>query len=303
MPAIDSWSAFGASDLAALKSGGIQMKSNPSMTFPRGLSAQAVYVVDANVESAAQVLRSLDASRYPQLEVFQQRTFRVTEEARFAELKFDAKTSAFQHLLDETISPRHLQLSPDERAHLPRPKTAAAAQVFWTGVIEDRSTRFLRDGQCPATGDFNPRSEIRSLLQEETKVAAHFEALLQPWVNASGNPGAAAAACYWDVSSTDGLANLELGAIFERPEGERRQVADVTYYSSSGYIASVSLFEFIPVAGRAPAQTLVWQGTLVSSADVAGAFGLKRKFAIRTVEDQMKQWIGIFRQACIEWKK
>jgi hypothetical protein len=302
VPGIESWSAFKDAEVSSLAPGAIETKSNAAMTFPRGLSVQAIYVVDGNVEAAAQALRDLDPTRYPVLEVYQQREFHSEGDAHFSELKFDLKLAPFQRLRDEAVAPKHLQLSPEERAHLPQAKDAAAAQTFWSAALLERWTRFVRDGSTPAANGFDARGDLRALLQDDPKIAAHFSTLLQPWIGASGSPGAAAATFYWDVSNTDGLANLELGAISARGESERRQVADVTYYSSSGYIAAVSLFEFIPIAGRAT-QTLVWQSTLVSSAEVAGAFGLKRKIGVRTVETEMKQWIAIFRQACAGAKK
>ena len=300
---IEAWTAFSGAELSASQSGEVQMKSNPSMNFDRGLSAQAIYVVDAKVESAVRALTSLDPTRYPELEVFQQRTFRTEADARFSELKIDPKAAPFDRLLGEMVAPRNLQLANDERGRLPRQKMASAAQEFWAKALRDRWVRFAQEGVTMPVGKFDARSEIRSLLREEPKVAAHFGVLLQPLTSAAGGAAPPASSYYWDISKTEGIANFELGAVFERTEEDRRQIADVTYYSSSGYITAVSLFEFIPLTGRATPQTLVWHGTLLSSAEVAGAFGLKRKFAIRSLEDEMRRWIGIFRRACAEDKK
>lgn len=296
---VDGWSAFTGAEADGLQPGSILIKSNASMPLPRGLSAQAIYVVDASPETAVEALKTLDPTRHAELEVYQHHPFRADEDPRFAELKLDPKAPPFQHLLEESAAPKHLQLSKEERAHLPRAGDISAVQQFWANLLPKRLASCLHGGEWPAAGDFDSRGEIRSLLRSEPKLAAHFAALFEPWTGQDGSPGATATLHYWDVSKTDGLANLELGAIFERSEGGRRQVADVTYYSSSGYIAAVTFFEFIPLGVR----TLVWHGTLVSSAEVAGAFGIKRKFAIGLLEGDMRQWIGIFRRACMEGKK
>jgi hypothetical protein len=296
-----AWTAFGAPVISASEKAGLRMQSNGAMGFERGLSTQALYVVDCAADDAVKTLRNMDPTRFPELEVFQQHAYHTEAEARFSDLRIDPKIPSFQRLLEEMRAPGSLQLAKEESARLPGRKDVAAAQTFWAAVLRERWVRFSRDGKFAPMGGFDARSELQSLLHEEPRIAAHFAPLLAPWT--SGNPGAAAVESYWDVSSTEGLANFELGAIFERSEGEVRQVADVTYYSSSGYLAAVSLFEFIPLTGRATPQTLVWHGTLLSSAEVAGAFGLKRKFAIRTMEDEMRQWIGIFRRECAEEKK
>jgi hypothetical protein len=300
--ALESWTAFGGLGAVAPVDG-VQLKTNSSMSFERGLSAQAIYVVDGTVEAAAGVLRSLDPTRFPQLEVFQQDSYQAETDARFGDLKIKAKAAPFQRLLKEMAEPKNLQLSPEEAARMPRHPDAASAQTFWAEVLRERATRFRREGTLVPAGGFDARSELRSLLGEEPKIAAHFSQLLQPWTSSEGNAGSLAAEHYWDVSNTEGLVNFELGAIFERPIGEARQLADVTYYSSSGYLASVSLFELIPFAGGPTPQTLVWHGTLVSSADAAGGYGLRRKFAIHTLETEMRQWIAIYRKLCAEAKK
>ncbi|MGB8170042.1 MAG: hypothetical protein WCF18_21240, partial [Chthoniobacteraceae bacterium] len=259
-PGIESWSVFSQAEVAALPANGLALKSNASMNLPRGLSAQAIYIVDAKPESAVRILKGLDPTRFPELEVFQQRTFTAEGEARFGELKIDPGVAPFQRLLGEMMAPKNLQMSNEERARLPRQKNVAAAQEFWAQVLRERWTRFAREGQLAPAGGFDARGELRALLHEEAKVSGHFAALLPFWMGVGGKTDVPATSHYWDVSSTEGIANFELGAIFERTENERWQVADVTYYSSSGYIAAMSLFEFLPLTGGPRAQTLVWHG-------------------------------------------
>jgi hypothetical protein len=248
----------------------------------------------------AHTLRTFDSTRYPELEVFQQWMFSTEADARFSEVKIDAGAAPFRKLLAEMSAPKAMQLSKEERSRLPRRAGAAEAQQFWSALLAERWSRFSRDGALAPAGGFDTGEEIASLLREESKMAAHFDSLIQPWTSAGGARGSSAARYYWDVSSTDGLANFELGAIYERTIDGRLQYADVTYYTSSGYLAGVTLFEFIPIGGQAAPQTLVWHATLVSAADVAGGLGLKRKFAVRTVEEEMRKWIGIFRRVCAE---
>ena len=148
----EAWTAFGGAELSASQSGDVQMKSNPSMNFDRGLSAQAIYVVDAKVESAVRALTSLDPTRYPELEVFQQRTFRTESDARFSELKIDPKAAPFDRLLGEMVAQKNLQLANDERGRLPRQKAVSAAQEFWAKALRDRWARFAQEGVTMPVG-------------------------------------------------------------------------------------------------------------------------------------------------------
>jgi hypothetical protein len=138
------------------------------------------------------------------------------------------------------------------------------------------------------------RGEIKSLLGEEPKIAKHFAALLQPLTD--GKAFAPPVEFYWDVSKVNGVATVELGATSTRTEDGRRQVLEATFFASSGYLASVSLYELLPVTIQGRSRTLVWQGCLVSSGELAGGFGIKRQIAAVMMKSDLEQSMRLLQQ-------
>jgi hypothetical protein len=288
------WSAFDKIDLDKLAKGKIVTQANPSMDFARGISVQAVYVVAAPLEVTARVLVVSDPTRHKELEVYQHRRFQNEREAEFDKLRLDPQLAPVRRLLDTMKSHEGLHLSREESARLPRAATLDEAQRFCTGVLRDRWNRFAQHGDFGRAEPFDLRAEIRSLLTEERKLTAHFATLLTP-LTQPGAPGSPVT-YYWNVANVDKTATLELGVVYARTGEGSRQFLEATFFASSGYLASLTLYELQPITIAGQPRTLVWQGCLVSTEQVAGAFGLKHQIASRMMASDLEDSVRIFQQ-------
>ena len=70
-----AWSSVKEINLRDLAKGKIATSTNASMNLDRGMSCQAVFVVNAPMEVTHQALLKFNATRHPELEVFQHHVF------------------------------------------------------------------------------------------------------------------------------------------------------------------------------------------------------------------------------------
>ena len=134
---------------------------------------------------------------------------------------------------------------------------------------------------------------MRSLLGEEKRVAAHFGALLAP-ITAKAAPGTPKYH-YWDLSTVDKKSAVQLGVVYAGGTAGQRQVLDITYFSSGGYLVAIALYEMLPVTVAGVEKTIVWQGSMVTATGLAGGLGIKRKIGSRMMLGDVEKWIRIFR--------
>ena len=160
--------------------------------------------------------------------------------------------------------------------------------------MRQRWTRWTQGGELHATEAIDVRGEIASLLKEEPRVAQHFAALLTPFTQ-TGAP-AAPALHYWDLSSVNHTAAFCLGTLYTRVADGRQQVLDVSYYASSGYIASLTLYEMLPLTLDGQPRTLVWEGCLVSAPALAGGLGVKKAVGSRLMVGDLEKSVRFFQQ-------
>ena len=286
------WSAVEKFDLEKLVRGKIASECNGSMTFSRGMAAQAVYVIAVAPDVAVHVLLNSDPSKHPDEETYQRPLFHNEQEAGFAKLKLDPKLACVRRLLEVMRKRDGLHLSREEIALLPKSGAIEDAQRFWADTMSARWNRWTQHGELRATEAFDVRSDIASLLKEEPKLAHHFAALLTPFTQTSAP--ATPAVHYWDWSNVNHTAAVCLGAIYVRAAGDRQQVLDVSYYASSGYLASVTLYEIAPIEGQP--RSLVWEGCLVSAPALAGGFGVKKAIGARLMVGDLEKSIRFFQQ-------
>ena len=101
---------------------------------------------------------------------------------------------------------------------------------------------------------------------------------------------------YWDLSEVDSVWAVGLGALYLNATDRHRQILDLTYYSSGGYLVSMALYEFQPITVNGSPAILVWQGCLVSSAELAGGFGIRRQIGSRIMTGDVEKAIRAFRK-------
>jgi hypothetical protein len=292
-------SAFSEINTGRLADGEIVSACNSSMKFERGISAQALYIARAPVATTARLLQTWDESKHPELDVFQHRIFHGESDAAFDTLQLDAKRTAVKKFLDLTAAMKpgktDLLLTRDESAKAPR--GSEAVRKFWIDVLASRLRAFQKGGVAglPALdmkgGKISLRDEIEKLLHEEPEIAARFSEILRDLQSA---PPVAPAWFYWDFSSVDGTGALDFGAIYAKDFGERMQVAVADLYVSDGYLTSLTIYELWPLKIGGKSATLVWEISLVSSPELAGGFGVKRKIASGMIQKDMKKSTAIF---------
>jgi len=291
---LKSWTTFGNVTLGELATGKVATSVNASMNLDRGMSTQALFVVDAPVAKTQQALLEFNATRHPELSVFQHHVFQGEKDASFDKLQLDPKTPPSLALISTMGDAGVMQLSKAEIALTPKAPSAAEAEKFLADILKERWSRFALTGDMGSVGTFDAASEIRSLLGEEPKVATHFSSLLAP-TKVKGAPGTPRF-FYWDLSNVDKKSAVQLGAVYASETSDRKQVLDITWFSSGGYLVSIALYELLPVTLNGREHTLVWQGSLVSATGLAGGLGLKRKIGSRMMLSQVEKWVGIFRQ-------
>ena len=288
-----SWSSVEGVNLRELATGKIATSANASMNLDRGMSCQAVFVVDAPLETTRRTLLKFNSTKHPELEVFQHHVFQGEKDSAFDRLQLNPKVSASAALIRSVGDASAIQLSKREVPLMPRTQSAEVAQQFLAGILQARWTRFSRNGDFGSVATYDAGSELRSLLGEESKMTKHFGVLLAP-LNAKGAPGTPKF-FYWDLSVADKKSAVQLGAVYSTEMPDKRQVLDVTYFSSNAYLVSITLYEMIPVTLDDKPQTLVWQGSLVSTTGIEGGLGIKRKIGSRMMIADVEKWIRIFR--------
>jgi hypothetical protein len=298
---IKSLGAFQEIDLAQLAGGQIITSCNSSMKFDRGISSQACYVAHAPLAATAELLQTWDQSKHPELDVFQHHSFHDEADAAFDMLRLGAKNAPVKKLIDATLAAKpgktDLLITRAEAAHVP--KNGDAVRQFWADVLKTRFVNFQKGGLAAlpvhdaGSEKISIRSEIESLLREEPKAAHRFDSLLR---DLQASPPGAAASFYWDVSSVDGSGAVDFGAVYAKDSGDHWQLAVADLYVSDGYLTSVTLYELWPVKTGGKDATLVWEISIVSSPELAGGFGVKRKIASAMIQRDMKKSAALFQQ-------
>jgi hypothetical protein len=291
---LGSWTAFGKVGIESLGTGKVVSQCNTSMEFARGLSAQAAYLVAAPLDVTTRVLLNSDPTKHAELDIYQHCRFQNERDAAFETLKLDPQNKSVRQLLASMRQNRDLQLSRAEVLKLPKSAARGEAQQFWTGVLRERWNGAALAGDLGTAEQCDTRSEIQSLLNEEAGITQHFAALLSPLTG----PAAplAPTSYFWEIANVNNMATCELGAVYTRMDEKRRQVLEVTFYASSGYLTAVTLYELIPLTRGGKSSTLVWQGCLVSAPGLAGGFGLKRKIASMLTLNDLERSIRLFQQ-------
>jgi hypothetical protein len=292
--ALEGWTRLPRLNLEKLADGKVEAQCNASMGFARGLSAEAACVVDAPLEVTARVVLSSDPTKHPELNVYQYRSFRDESQAAFDSLKLDPRIGAVKNLLQSLSKPGSLQLSKDELAKAPKGASPEEAARFLSGVLRGRWSAAVSRGDLGQANGYDIRGEITSLLGEEPKLAKQFAPLLRPLTD--GKAPISATEYSWDMSRVNGTATLELGFSVARAEESRRQVLEVNFFASSGYLASIAIYELVPVTVQGRTQTLVWQGCMVSSTELAGGFGIKRQIASVMMKNDMERSMRLLQQ-------
>ena len=301
-----AFTAFSNVDINALAGGQILQARGGLVSFQRGITAQALYVLDATPEQVQEKLLHWNPASHPELKVWMQKELPAKPTAAdFSGLASLPDNSSVNWLINATAKPdsslqfdkNEMQLNDTLRSKGGDKK--ALFVNFWSQVLAGRASHFLSGNAASDTyvisgGDIQSISELKSLFHVYPKVYQEYEPLLsQTPVESSAK--LAPAVVYYDSFDVQGGAVLGIGAVYRFNHGSAIQCADIEYYVSSSLYTSVELEQLWPVAINGKTETLVWRCDLVSTANVAYLHGTERLASGMIMLQDVKQGINAFR--------
>ncbi len=309
-----AFSAFQNVDLNALAGGQVLQARGGLLSFPRGISTQSLYLLNAQPAEVAYKLAHWNPATHPELDVWlHQSLSNPPTPASYAGLASLPDNKSVQFQLDSTAnfdpeSPQ-LQVSKEEAqwiASVPQKAGKAAFAQIWGQILAGRAAAFL-SGQGASSydvdkeGNVYPLSEVKSLLHSDIRVYGQYQRLLnQTPVKALANanptgPKLAPADLYCDVFDVQGSAAVGTGAIYQAPSGNSIQSADIEYYTNYGVYVTIELEQMWPVTVNGKTETLVWRDDLVSAPNIAYLHGTERLASTMIMLQETKQGVESFK--------
>jgi hypothetical protein len=308
-----AFSAFSNVDLNALAGGQVLQARGGLLSFTRGITAQALYVIDADPATVQKKLVTWDPATHKELDVWIHHHLPLKPTpADFSDLGSLPDNSSVNYLINATpkLDPNNpsLQVSKEEArliaaaaAQQTAPKTLFA-QV-WSQILSGRIDRFLgdragSDEYIVSGGNVNSLSDIKALLHSDPRVYGQFQRLLNLTPVRSGSapvPLIPPTDLYYECFDVEGYGALGTGAIYQAVGGNSIQSADIEYYVNSGVYTSIELEQMWPVTLNGKTETLVWRADLVSTSNVAYLHGMERLASTMLMLQDVKQGIDAFR--------
>ena len=310
-----AFSAFSNVDVNAMAGGTVLQARGGLLSFPRGITSQSLYIIDAAPADVQTKLVHWNPASHPELKVWIHKSGLPAQPttADFSELGSLPDNSSVQYQIDSTakLDPANpsLQVSKEEAQLI----AATAAQekdpraLFvkaWSQILAGRINSFLSghgaSGVDIATGgDIHPLGEIKSLLHADIKVYGQYQHLLnQTPAKALASSSAdkiAPADLYFECFDVEGSAALGTGAVYQAANGTSIQSADIEYYVNSGIFAEIELEQLWPITMNGKTETLVWRNDLVSAPNIAYLHGTERLASGMIMLQETKAGIEAFR--------
>lgn len=286
-------STFKSVDLEKLANGTVQVARGPAMNFPRGLAVESLYVIRKTVPKTVELHEQWNPNKHPELKVFLHGDLTAhpapADFQKVATAPGNGSVKAFAAATQKLGSgATELQLSnADVKAFASQagatsggampPKVAA----FWSNLLFQRAQMFLSGGasRLPAyeTGGETIRlaDDIAHLLKDAPKVRSQFGALIDA-NPLTGTKAAPPQSAYWEMFDVEGVAAVNLGALYVRANGDTYQALDGQYYASGGYYTLLTFSQFWPVKIGGQDCTLIWRTDLISAAELATLHGVER---------------------------
>jgi hypothetical protein len=309
-----AFSAFQNVDVNALAGGTILQARGPIMAFPRGITSQSLFIIDAQPADVAKKLTTWNPASHPDLKVWLHKSLPPKPTvADFAELANLPDNSSVQFQIKSTASfdPANpsLQVSREEAQLI----AAAAAQqkdpkalfaTVWPQILVGRINAFLASNggsssDVAGDGDVHPLSDVKSLLHADPKVYGEYQRLLNqtPVKALATAPGGKMPPTnlYCDFFDVEGSAALGTGAIYQAASGNSIQSVDVEYYTNYGVYGTIELEQMWPIAVNGKNETLVWREDLVSAPNVAYLHGTERLASSMIMLQETKGGVQAFK--------
>ena len=310
-----AFTSFQNVDVNSLASGVVLQARGPLTTFPRGITTQSLYIIDALPADVQSKLIHWNPASHADLKVWLHKSGLPQQPtaADFSDLASLPDNSSMQFQIDATAkfepgSPS-LQVSKEEGQLI----AATAAQekdpkaLFvkaWSQILAGRVNDFFAGRGAAAVdiatgGDIHPLSDVKSLLHSDIKVYGQYQRLLNTTplkaLATTAATRATPADIYCDIFDVEGSAAMGTGAIFQAPNGASIQSADIEYYTNYGVYCTVELEEIWPIAVNGKNESLVWRDDLVSAPNIAYLHGVDRLGAGMVMLQETKEGVEAFR--------
>jgi hypothetical protein len=308
-----AFSAFHDVDVNSLASGTILQARGGLLSFPRGITSQSLYIIDAAPAEVQGKLVNWNPASHSVLKVWLHKQLPPQPTpADFSDLGNLPDNSSVRYQIDSTSKPNPttaLQMSKEEAQII----AATAAQekdpkaLFvkaWSQILAGRVTDFLNgragaDYDVAPGGDIHSLSEVKSLLHADIKVYGQYQHLLNqtPAKALAGSTAAKLppAGMYCDIFDVQGSAAMGVGAIYQAPSGNSIQSADIEYYTNYGVYVTVELEQLWPINVNGKTETLVWRDDLVSAPNIAYLHGTERLASGMIMLQETKEGVEAFR--------
>lgn len=309
-----AFTAFHDVDVNAMAGGTILQARGGLLSFPRGITSQSLYIIDAAPADVASKLVHWNPASHPDLKVWLHKSLPPQPTAAdFAELGSLPENGSVQFQIDSTaeFDPEHppLQVSKEEAQLIAttgaQEKDPKAHFVkAWSQILAGRIASFLSghagsDYDIVSGGDIHPLSEVKSLLHSDIKIYGQYQRLLnQTPVKALATAPAAKAvpaSLYCDIFDVQGYAAMGTGAIYQVPSGNSIQSLDVEFYTNYGVYCTIELEQLWPISVNGKTETLVWRDDLVSAPNIAYLHGTERLASGMIMLQETKGGVEAFR--------
>jgi hypothetical protein len=308
-----AFTAFHEVDLNSLAGGTVLQARGGLISFPRGITSQSLFIIDAAPADVARKLITWNPATHAELKVWLHKSLPTQPTlADFSDLASLPDNSSVKYQIDSTASTdpsKALQVSKAEAqliattAAQERDPKALFAKA-WSQILLGRIDNFLSgrgnaDSDMVAGGDLHPLSDIKSLLHADIKVYGQYQHLLnQTPAKALANSSTAKMPptnLYCDIFDVQGSAAMGTGAIYQAASGASVQSVDMEYYTNYGVYGTIELEQMWPVTVNGKNETLVWRDDLVSAPNIAYLHGTERLASGMIMLQETKEGVEAFR--------
>jgi hypothetical protein len=310
-----AFTAFHDVDVNAMSGGAVVQARGPIMTFPRGITSQSLFIIDAAPADVAHKLVTWNPQTHSDLKVWLHKSLPPQPTAAdFSDLANLPDNSSVKFQIDSTAgfnpSSPSFQVSKEEgqliatTAAQEKDAKALYAKV-WSQILLGRINDFLggRGGSsvdAASGGDVHPMSDVKSLLHSDIKIYGQYQRLLNqtPFKALAGNTSATRIPptnLYCDLFDVQGSAALGTGAIYQAANGPALQSLDVEYFTNYGVYCTIELEQMWPINVNGKPETLVWRDDLVSAPNVAYLHGTERLASSMIMLQETKGGVDAFK--------
>ncbi len=270
--------------------------------FPEGMNVESVYVLPLPPDRALAHIRMLrptdDETEYP-----------ISNPAKPADFLNFAIHNASQWIwFDGGFSDAsHLNLSLAERKWIAdaTSKTGANRDIneVWREVLLKRVLNFQKGGLMGCEvyqserDSFGIGPEFAALLKRRGPLLNHFLPLLDGIMSGRDIANSLPPVNHWDDAKIEGRQTIELASIFAQ-SGDTPKAAEITYYVTSQYYASLILYELFPVQINGKTQTYIWRADYVLSAPSGFGKGIEKMAAENIMLIEIKKSIHELADEC-----